>query len=113
MYSDRELTRLALHKAALRHRIAMQRTQCVEAAARVAQPLAWLDRVVAFWHRLSPYAQFAAVPLGFLAQRAVFPRRRILGSLLRWGPLVVGAVRGIRTALKARGAVSPSAGNEG
>ncbi len=102
MYSDRELIRLAVHKAALRHRIARQRVRCAEAAARVTQPLAWLDRVLALWHRLSPFARLAAVPLGFLVQRTVFPRRKILGSLFRWGPLVLSAVGGIRTAVKAR-----------
>ena len=56
--------------------------------------------IVAFRRRrLSPFAQIAAVPLGFLVQRAVFPRRKILGSLLRWAPLVFSAVRGFKAAV--------------
>jgi hypothetical protein len=102
MYPQRELTRLAAHKAALRWDIALHRAQCAAAAARVAQPLAWLDRMLAFWRRLSPFALFAAVPLGFLVQRTVFPRSKILGSLMRWGPLLFGAVRGIGAAVKSR-----------
>jgi hypothetical protein len=102
MYPDRELTRLAAHKAALQRNIALRRAQCVEAAARVAQPLEWLDRMLLFWRRLSPLAQFAAVPLGILVQRTVFPRVKILRSLVRWGPLVFGAVRGISSAIKTR-----------
>ena len=100
MYPQRELTRLAAHKAALRWDIALRRARCAEAAAEVVQPLAWLDRMLAFWRRLSPFVKFAAVPLGFLGQRAVFRRLKILRMLVRWGPLVFGAVRGISSAFK-------------
>ena len=92
MYPDRELTRLAAYKAALRRDIALRRAQCAVAAARVAQPLEWLDRMLAFWRRLSPLVKFAALPLGFLLKRSLAPRTRILGTLLRWGPPVLGAV---------------------
>ena len=102
MYPQRELIRLAAHKAALRRGIAFRRAQCAEAAARLAQPLAWLDRMRAFWRRLAPLAPLAALPLGFLAARIIFPRSKILGSLVRWGPLVFGAVRGIGSAVTTR-----------
>jgi len=92
MYPDRELTRLAAYKAALRRGIALRRAQCAVAAARVAQPLEWLDRMLAFWRRLSPLVKFAALPLGFLLKRSLAPRTRVLGTLLRWGPPVLGAV---------------------
>jgi hypothetical protein len=113
MYPDRELTRLAAHKAALRRDIALRRTQCVEAAARVARPLEWLDRMLALWRRLSPLAQFAAVPLGFLVKRTVFPRLKILGLLMRWGPLVFSAVRGISSVVKTRFRSSRSSNDQG
>jgi hypothetical protein len=67
MYPDRELTRLAAHKATLQRDIAVRRAQCAEAAAQVAQPLEWLDRMLAWWRQLSPFAKLAAVPLGLLA----------------------------------------------
>ena len=92
MYPDRELTRLAAYKAALRRGIALRRAQCAEAAARAAQPLEWLDRGLAFWRRLSPLVKYAAPPLGFLLKRSLAPRTRVLGALLRWGPPVLGAV---------------------
>jgi hypothetical protein len=101
MYPDRELIRLAAGKAALRRDIALRRVQCAAAAARVAQPFDWLDRALAFWRRLSPLTQFAAVPLGLLFQRTVFPRRKLLRSLVRWGPLAFGAMRVISRAAKA------------
>ncbi len=104
MYPDRELNRLAAHKAALRQRIARRRAQCTAAAARVAQPFAWLDRLRAFWRRLPVFAQLAAGPLGAVVQRAAFPRRKFLGSLLRWGPLVLGGIRGLGAAVKSRAA---------
>ncbi|MFA6289210.1 MAG: hypothetical protein WC661_17645 [Opitutaceae bacterium] len=101
MYPQPELNRLAYHKIALRRRIALRRVACSMAAARVARPLEWLDRALAFWRKLAPFAPLAALPLGLLATRAVFSRHKILGALLRWGPLVFGAVRGLGSAVKA------------
>lgn len=95
MYSDRELIRLAAYKASLRRRIAFRRTECAVLASRLTRPVAWLDRALAFWRRLSPFTQFATVPLGLLVSRAVLPRRGLLGALARWGPFAYGAVRGI------------------
>ena len=95
MYPQRELIRLEAHKAALRRRIVRRRTECVVTTTRLLQPVAWLDRMIAFGRQLIPWAPFAAVPLGFLFKRAAAPRRRLLGTLLRWGPVVFGAVRGL------------------
>jgi hypothetical protein len=93
MYPQRELNQLAILKAALRRDIALHRAQCTEAAERVVKPLEWLDRVVAFWRRLSPLAKLAAVPLGLLAKRTLFSKRKVLGSLFRWGPVIFSVVR--------------------
>jgi len=98
MYSDRELIRLDAHKAVIRGRIARRRHECAASAARVLQPLAWADRLVALWRRFSPFAVVAAVPLGFLLKRTVAPRTSVLGAVLRWGPVLVGAVRGFAAA---------------
>lgn len=100
MYSERELTRLAIHKAALQRAIALRRTHLTEAAAQVARPLELADRVVSFWRRLPPLAQFAAVPLGLLVQHTVFRRSKLLGAIVRWGPLVFGAVRSVSAAFR-------------
>lgn len=88
MYPQRELDRLALYKISLRRNIGRRRSECAVALARLAQPVAWFDRALAFWRRLSPLLQFAAVPVGLLVQRKLFPRLGVLSSLLRWGPLV-------------------------
>jgi hypothetical protein len=93
MYPDRELIRLASRKALLRQAIAYRRVQCAQAATRATRPLAWLDRVVAFWRRLPPLVHFAALPLGALLGRSLVPRRGMLGTLLRWAPLAFTAVR--------------------
>jgi hypothetical protein len=95
MYPDKELRRLASQKIALQREIALRRLDCAEAAARVSEPLEWLDRMLAFWRKFSPIAQLAALPLGFLVKRTLFPRLKLLGSVMRWGPLFVGAVRGV------------------
>jgi hypothetical protein len=102
MYPQRELTALAACKVSLRRDIAVRRAWCKEAAIGVARPLKWLDRVLAFLHRIPPAALFAAVPLGFLVKRSLFPRAGILGMLLRWGPLAFGAARLMNSAAKAR-----------
>jgi hypothetical protein len=93
MYPQFELKRLAAHKNALRARVAVQRADYAVAVSRATQPLAWVDRVRDFFHRCSPLAPFAAVPLGLVVQRTFFPKLKILGGVLRWGPAVFAAFR--------------------
>jgi hypothetical protein len=93
MYPQRELIRLSVHKGALRRRIAHHRAECVEAAAHVARPLEWLDRVVAMWRRISPFTLLAAVPLGFLIKRTAAPKLKLIGTLMKWAPIIFSAVR--------------------
>jgi len=100
MYPQQDLIRIAGHKAALRHNIALQRARCADAAAGVAQPIEFVDRVCAFWRDLSPIVQIAAVPLGVAAARALFPRFRILRKLVRWSPLVFAAMRAFNSGRK-------------
>jgi hypothetical protein len=99
MYPQQELTRLTAYKAALLRDIATHRAHCAKAAGLALQPLALLDRMLALWRKFSPLALFAAMPLGFLVQRTVAPRLRIVGPLLRWGPLIFTAVCRIRSAM--------------
>jgi hypothetical protein len=110
MYPQRELSQLAVHKAGLRRDIAFRRAQCVVAAGQVARPLEWLDRAVGFWRRLSPFTKLAAVPLGFLAKRALFPKGKILGAVVRWAPMIFGVVRSVRSAARTRVAVAQGQG---
>lgn len=98
MYPDLELIRLAALKAQLQGRIGVQRAECARAAIQVLRPLAWLDRALLLWDRVSPLAKFAAVPLGFLLKGSTTAPPRLLGKLLRWGPVVLGAMRGLAAA---------------
>ena len=100
MYPQRELTRLDIYKVALLRDIAINRALCVEAATRVSQPLAWLDRILALWRRLKPLTLFAAVPLGFILKRTAFPHLKILGSLVRWGPLAFATIKNIQSLVR-------------
>jgi len=102
MYPSEELIRLDAHKAVLRRRITRHRNQCVHAVIHLSEPVEWLDRLLALWRKISPFAKFAAVPLAFLAQRTLFPRGKLMGNILRWGPIVFGAVRRIGTAVHSR-----------
>jgi hypothetical protein len=51
--------------------------------------------MLAFWRRLSPFVPFAALPLGLLLKHSLARRTRVLGTLLRWGPPVLGVVRSL------------------
>lgn len=89
--------RLNAHKTALLRRISEGRVECAHAMTCVARRLEWLDRAVAFWRRLAPYANVAAVPAALLAKRLLFPRARLVGTLLRWGPAAYNLIRGFRS----------------
>jgi hypothetical protein len=101
MYPQRELTQLTAYKTALCRDIAVSRAQCVVAAGRISKPLELLDRIANLWRRLSPLVLVAAVPLGFAAQRALFPRLKILRSIVRWGPLAFTVARALGSAVGA------------
>lgn len=96
MYPDDELTRLAGYKNLLQMRIQLHRVECAVAVAGAMRPLAWFDRVVAFWRRVAPIAKVSAIPLALLLKKTVFKRAKILGTLLRWGPLAFKAAQSFR-----------------
>ena len=100
MHPQPELNRLAARKLVLRRHIALRRLECAKAAAHVVRPLAWLDRLMAFWRGLPPLAKAAVVPLALIAQRAAAPRLNLLGSLVRWAPLAFATVQGFRASKK-------------
>ncbi len=93
MYPEQNLTRLGLHKATLRNRIARRRAECAGHANGVLQPLEFLDRLLALGRRIAPLAKLALVPLGWLLMRRATPRRGLVANLLRWGPLAFGLLR--------------------
>ena len=109
MFPENDLNRIAARRAALQLDITSRRIQCAAGAARVAQPLAWLDQLTAAWRQLSPLAQFAVVPLGFLVQRAVFPRSSFLRLVVRWAPVALGVLRGLDVAVKCVGSAHSQA----
>jgi hypothetical protein len=104
MYPAAELTELAARKSRLRRAIAVSRLQCVAAAAEIARPIGVADHLVAQWHKISPFAKIAAVPLGFVLRRRLMPLRRtgLLGQALKWMPTVLGAAR-VFSARRGRG----------
>ena len=95
MYPQPELSRLVADREAICLRIARNRLRCTIAMAQVAEPLAWVDRMVAWWHKYSTPLMLTALPLGFLLKRTISPKPRMLGAILRWGPLLFGVVRSI------------------
>jgi hypothetical protein len=105
MYPREELTSLAASKSALRQRIFARRSECAAAAARLARPIAWIGRVHSSWRRFSPLAKLASASIGLLMGRMKIRHLRTAGAALRWGPLVLGAVRGLapRRGLSGRG----------
>ena len=107
MYPAEELKRLAARKAALRRDITLHRAQAAASAAQLARPLEWLDRMLASWRRLAPLTKFAAVPLAFLATRAILPRLKFLRPLVRWAPVVFSAARGLGSVFNSRPPSAP------
>jgi hypothetical protein len=100
MYPQEELRLLASARAELCRRIHARRLACSVAASRLSRPIERLDRMLATWRRLSPALKLAAVPLALLLKRWIAPKTRILSSILRWGPVAYGAVRGLTGARK-------------
>jgi hypothetical protein len=108
VYPSEELTRLALHKAKLRRKVASGRTTLGRAARRVTQPLDWADRAKRWWRQLSPYALGAVASVGFLMRRRrAQPRLKRLRAWVRWGPLAIRVVRLAGRFFWARSAVDP------
>jgi hypothetical protein len=95
MHHDRELTRLAARKTALRRDIAARRLHCAEVAARVTWPLEWLDRLLAVGRRVPPLTLLAAIPVGCLVTRSIFSGLKTMGSF------VSGVLRGVGFAVRA------------
>jgi hypothetical protein len=86
---------MAARKALLLTRIAARRDACVTAAAELAQPLGWLDQIVARWRGISPLFKMVGVPVGLFFGRKLFRglgrgRWVVVGMLLR---LILRAVR--------------------
>jgi hypothetical protein len=95
VYPSEELTALAHRKSALRSRIAMNRLRCTALAAEVARPIAWIDRFLVQWRKISPFTKIAALPLGYLLRRKLLPRRKtnLIGQILRWAPVALRTAR--------------------
>ncbi len=93
MYAERELRRLDEVKAGLRRRITRRRTETIGQVARVTQPLQWVDRVRGYWRQVGPLTKIAAGPIGAWLMGKLFKRRKMVGSLMRWGPGIWGFVR--------------------
>jgi len=113
MYPKQDLIRLANAKAALRNNIALHRERCAGAAASAVRPVELVDRALAYWRQFSPMMQLAAVPLGVVVTRALFPRYKILRKLVRWSPVVIAVARAVGSAAGSRAARRPVQAPEG
>ncbi len=108
MYPTGDLTELAQRKAILQARIAIRRWKCAQSATELARPLEYVDRGIAMWRRVAPFAKVLAVPAGLMLTRVLgrrkAPGRRrsgLIGTLFTVLPLVIrGAklVQGLRSA---------------
>jgi hypothetical protein len=95
MFPGEELKSLATSKAALRQRIMARRSECAAAAARLAQPIAWIGRAHEGWRLIAHLFNLPSAPVGFLTGRMKNRHLLTTGAVLRWGPLVLGAVRAL------------------
>lgn len=100
MYPRGELDRLADRKMILQARIAVRRWEGVEAAGALVRPIAFLDRALDVWGRISPFVKMLAVPGGLFVAKLVKERRAAhgghggkLGMLLGALPAIVSGVQ--------------------
>lgn len=97
MYPAGQLNALAARKDLLRRHIALRRVVTILSAQRVLRPVRVADRLWIEWRRLSPFLKLAAGPLAApLGRGLVRKRRRIIGSLIRWGPALAALWRGFK-----------------
>src|SRR3954447_4678213 len=69
MYPHGELVELAERKRLLQARIDVHRWECAAAAAELSRPIAMIDRGVATWRRISPFAKLLGIPAGIFLTR--------------------------------------------
>jgi len=96
MFPRRELTTLAGGKAAIRARIARERSDCVAAVKTAARPLRWLDRLHARWQTTPTVVKFAAMPALVFLKAKFFPRKERRRWFARWVRLAWHLVRAVR-----------------
>jgi hypothetical protein len=100
MPSTPSLKTLAARRIALQAAIDTQRLATATLVTRAFSPLQTLDQVQTAWRRLPTFAIAGAWPLGWFVQRA-FPQAKVLGTILRWSPAALGALRAL-TAMTAQ-----------
>lgn len=96
MYPQREIDGLARLKASRRRTIALHRSECAALAARIAEPLDWIDRMRTLCVRLARLTPADAATFVLLCGSGGLPGLKILAPMLRWGPVVYGVVDRLR-----------------
>jgi hypothetical protein len=85
---------MTARRVALQAAIDTQRVATAALVTRAFSPLQTLGQVHTAWRRLPAFAIAGAWPLGWIFQRT-FPQAKVLGTILRWSPFVLGALRAI------------------
>lgn len=103
MFPSRQLTALAERKTFLQQRLALRRARAVIEAGRVARPLHLADALYAHWRQLAPLVKTLGVPFALwtgrrLSRRGPRGAAGLIGTALRFAPVVLAAVRGFRSA---------------
>jgi len=97
MYPKVDLEILGQRKADLMDRIRSRRADVEVDFDAVMRPVLWAENAYAKWKEISPFVKFAALPLGFLLKRKVFPQSGgIISGLFRWAPLAVNVFKAMR-----------------
>lgn len=95
MYPSGQLKELAVRKAVLQQRIAVQRARCVLEAAQILPPLQLADELILKFQRMSPLLRAVGLPLGAWLGRRLLQRKSAADHKFRWGDALVGAVRSL------------------
>jgi hypothetical protein len=93
MYPHGQLIELAERKAALQRRIQVHRWECADRLGELVRPLRWIDAARERLAHVNPLGGSLALLLAGLLQKRLFPKKRLLGFLLRWGPWLFGLLK--------------------
>lgn len=98
MYPQANLEALAQRKQALLSSIRTSRAECAAHLSVIAKPIVWAEGLYARWKAVSPIVKVAAVPVGVMLKRKLFPKGGggFAAGLLRWAPVAADLFRSRR-----------------
>lgn len=98
MYPQADLALLDQRKQALLLSIRTNRVECAARLSEVMKPVQVAEGLYARWKAISPLVKVAAVPVGVMLKRKLFPEGGggLLSGVMRWAPMAFDIFRSRR-----------------